>query len=237
MQSIIAEKRDVLGKKVKNLRKQGFLPAVLYGKGKAATPLALREVDFVKFWKSVGESSVAELKVGKETNNVLIQDVALDPLNNKPIHADFYAVEMDKPIKVDVALRFVGESEAVKSGGVLVKALHEIKIEALPKDLPHDIEVDISLLKTFEDSIKVKDVSIPKNVAVLDNPEDTVALAEPPRSEEETKTETAAPSLEAIEVVGKKPKAEGGDVAASEEKDEKAENKEKTAKEKKEKKG
>lgn len=236
MQSIIAEKRDILGKKVSNLRRQGFLPAVIYGKKKEAESVAVREIDFMKLWKSAGESTIVELKLGPKTENVLIQDVALDPLKDKPIHADFYVVEMDKPIKVDVPLEFVGESEAVKGGGILVKVLHELKIEALPKDLPHEIKVDISALKVLADSMKIKDLSVPIGVNVLDNKDDTVVMVEAPRAEEEVRAaETAeAPSLEAIEVVGKKPKAEEEE-AAAEEKKEKAESKEKkSVKEKKE---
>lgn len=209
MQSITAEKRDVLGKKVKTLRSKGFLPAVVYGGGKKAEPISVKETDFMKLWKSAGESSIVELKLGDDTKNVLIQEVAIDPLKDKPLHADFYVVDMDKPVKVDVPLEFVGESEAVRGGGILVKVLHEIKIEALPKNLPHSIAVDIALLKTIEDSVKIKDLKIPSAVAVLENPEDTIVLVEPPRAEEEIKAEAAAPSLESIEVVGKKTKAEG----------------------------
>lgn len=209
MQSITAEKRDILGKKVKTLRSKGFLPAVVYGKGKEAEPVAVREVDFLKLWKSAGESTVVELKLGQKTENVLIQDVAIDPLKDNPIHADFYIIEMDKPIKVEVPLEFVGESEVVKSGGILVKVLHELKIEALPKDLPHNITVDISTLKTLEDSIKIKNLAIPAGVKVLDGPDETVVLVEAPRAEEEVKAaEAEAQSLESIEVVGKKLKAE-----------------------------
>lgn len=215
MQSIIAEKRDILGKKVENLRRQGFLPAVVYGKKKEAEPVAVREIDFTKLWKSAGESTIVELRLGQKTENVLIQDVALDPLKDKPIHADFYVVEMDKPVKVDVPLEFVGESEAVRAGGILVKVLHELKIEALPKNLPHNIAVDLSALKTLEGSIKVKDLRVPNGVAVLDNLDDTVVMVEVPRAEEEVKAaETEAHSLESIEVVGKKPKAEGAAAAA-----------------------
>ena len=154
MQSIVAEKRDILGKKVRNLRKQGFLPAAVYGGGKNAEAISVKEADFMKLWKSAGESTVVELDVGNDRKNVLIHDVDIDPIKDKPIHVDFYAVDMTKKIHVDVALEFIGESEAVKSGGVLVKVFHSLKVEALPKDLPHTISVDISALKSLEDSIK-----------------------------------------------------------------------------------
>ena len=210
MQSITVEKREILGKKVSNLRKQGFLPAVVYGGGGDAEPISIKELDFIKLWKSAGESTVVELDMGKAKKNVLIHDVAVDPLKDKPIHVDFYVVDMTKKIHVDVPLEFTGESEAVKAGGILVKVAHNLKIEALPKDLPHTIFVDISALKNIGESILVKGIKMPVGVKALDNMEGTIILVEAPRSEEEIKTgtETAAPSLESIEVVGKKPKAE-----------------------------
>jgi large subunit ribosomal protein L25 len=212
MQSIIAEKRDLLGKKASNLRKLGLLPAVLYGKQQKSEAISVKEADFLKLWKSAGESSVIEVKVGDEKYNALVQDVAIDPLKNHPLHADFYVVDMNKPIKVDVRLEFIGESEAVRLGGILVKVAHELKVEALPKDLPREIQVNISLLKNIGDSLTVKDINLPKGVEVLDLPEGTVVLVEAPRSEEELKSEEdgegEAPSLENIEKVGEKERSE-----------------------------
>ena len=135
-------------------------------------------------------------------------------LKDNPIHVDFYAVDMTKKIHVDVALEFIGESDAVKAGGILVKVLHALKVEALPNDLPHSISIDISQLKNAGDSIIVDAVKILKGVKVLDNSEETIAMVEAPRAEEEAKAEEAAeaPSLESIEVVGKKPKAEAEEI-------------------------
>jgi len=214
MESIIAEKRDIFGKKTRNLRRQGFLPAVVYGGGKSALPITVKESEFLKLWKSAGESTVVELDIGKEKKNVLIHDVDIDPIKDNPIHVDFYAVDMTKKIHVDVALEFIGESDAVKAGGILVKVLHALKVEALPNDLPHSISIDISQLKNAGDSIIVDAVKIPKGVKVLDNSEETIAMVEAPRAEEEAKAEEAAeaPSLESIEVVGKKPKAEAEEI-------------------------
>ena len=211
MESIVALKRDILGKKTRNLRKQGFLPAVVYGGGKSAQPITIKESEFLKLWKSAGESTVIELDIGKEKKNVLIHEVDIDPIKDNPIHVDFYTVDMAKKIHVDVALEFIGESDAVKAGGILVKVLHAIKVEALPNDLPHSISVDISQLKIAGDSITVSAVKIPKGVKILDNPEETVAMVEALRAEEEVKVEEA-PSLESIEVVGKKPKAEAEEI-------------------------
>lgn len=216
MQSITAEKRDILGKKTKNLRSKGVLPAVIYGKGQKSENISVKQSDFLKLWRSAGESTVVTLEVGKDKKNVLIHEVAVDPLKDTPTHVDFYIVDMNKAITVDVALEFVGESDAVKAGGILVKVVHTVKIEALPKDLPHSLSVDLSKLKGMEDTITIKDIKFPAGVKALDDAEETIALVEPPRTEEEIKgTEEAAPSLEDIEVI-KKPKAEGEEEAAAE---------------------
>ncbi|OGF62873.1 hypothetical protein A2662_00330 [Candidatus Giovannonibacteria bacterium RIFCSPHIGHO2_01_FULL_45_33] len=209
MQSIVAEKRDILGKKTANLRKKGLLPAVVYGKGSASENISVKEGEFMKLWRSAGEATIVSLEVGKEKKNVLIHDVAVDPLKDKPTHVDFYIVDMSKTLKVDVQLEFVGESEAVKNGGILVKVHHELEIEALPKDLPHSIIVDISSLKVFEDKITVGNLKIPHGVKVIKSPEETVVLVEPPRAEEAVATVETAPDLANIERVEKKAKEEG----------------------------
>lgn len=216
MQSIIAEKRDILGKKTQNLRNKGFLPAVVYGKGKPSENITVKQGDFMKLWRAAGESTIITLEVGKDKKNVLIHDVAVDPMKDIPTHVDFYIVDMTKTLKVDVALEFIGESEAVKSGGILVKVHHELEVEALPKDLPHSITVDISLLKTFDDKITVADLKVPAGVTFSADSEETIALVEPPRTEEEikgTETPEEAPDLQKIEVMkkGKEEIAEEGE--------------------------
>lgn len=214
MQSIVAEKRDILGKKVKNLRTQGVLPAVVYGKGKDAEPISVKEGDFLKLWRSAGESTIVTLTMGNEKKNVLIQDVMFDPVKNIPIHADFFMVDMEKPIRISVPFEFIGESDAIKNGGILVKVMHSLNIEALPKNLPHNIPVDITALKNMGDAISVKDITIPAGVAVIDGLEEVVVMAEAPRVEEEVKEER---TLDSIEVVGKKEKeAEAAAEAAAE---------------------
>src|SRR3990167_6076285 len=104
MQSIVAEKRDIVGKKVKNLRKQGILPGVVYGKGAEAEPISVKEGDFMKLWRSAGESTVVTLELGNTKKNVLIQDVEFHPIKNIPTHLDFLTVDMNKSIRVAVPL-------------------------------------------------------------------------------------------------------------------------------------
>ncbi len=204
MIAIKAEKRIMTGKSVQKLRRSGKIPAVLYGAGENVLLLEVVERDFEKVFRQAGESSLVDLEIGTEKKNVLIHDVAFDPLSNQPLHIDFLVVRMDKPIKTEIQLVFEGEAPAVKNlGGVFVKVMREIEVEALPRDLPHDIKIDISNLQNLEDHITVADLKLPAGVTVTQKPEEVIALVEAPRAEEEVATETV-PSIENIEVVGKK---------------------------------
>lgn len=182
-----AEKREIFGKKLKSARKDGKMPAVVYGKGKATESIFVALKDFKKVWKEAGESTIIELqeKSPKKPENVIIKEVAIDPVSDEPLHVDFFKIEMDKPIRVSIPLVFEGLAPAVKElGGVLVKILHEIEIEALPKDLPSEIKIDISKLKTLEDRITIGDLNIPNNIKIDTKADEIVALIEEPQKEE-----------------------------------------------------
>lgn len=202
MPEISAKHRIQTGKSVAALRREGILPAVLYGQGVDSTPLCVSWKEFEKVLGEAGETSLVTLRVeGGKIYNVLIHDVATDPLTLKPIHADFYAVRMDKPIEAKVPLNFIGESPATKNeGGILVKVLHELEVKALPKDLPHEIAVDISRLEKIDDKIYVRDILLPAGVSTAATGEEVAVLIEPPRSEAEleelVKPEETAPVAE-----------------------------------------
>lgn len=201
MTTLHAEKRNIFGKKVKTLRTQGVIPAVVYGEGVEALSLSIPKKDFEKVYREAGESTVIDLNVGEKNLNVLIHDVAHNALKGEPEHIDFYALRMDKKIKMKVPLIFIGESSAVKSeGGVFVKVMQEVEIEALPKDLPHELTADISGMDTLESRIFVKDIKVPAGVAIEAHPEDVVALVETPRSEEELIALAEKPAEVAAEV-------------------------------------
>lgn len=180
-----AEKRAVFGKKLKVARKAGKLPVIFYGKKMESTPLFVDLKEFNKIWKKAGESTIIELKKeDKKIADVLIYDVAIDPLKNEPIHADFYAAEMDKPITAKVPLVFEGVAPAVKElGGILVKVIHELEVEALPKNLPHELKIDISKLTDLESHLTVKDVDLPSGVKIISKEDEIVALVETPKEE------------------------------------------------------
>ncbi len=153
------------------------------------------------------------LKGEKETVDVLIQDVDLDPVSDIPLHADFYVFEKGKKLEVSVPLEFIGVSPAVKDlGGLLVKSLHELKISAAPEHLPHHIEVDISVLETFESQILASDVVLPAGVTLVELPTEVVASAAP--AAEEVVEETPV-DLSAIEVEKKGKKEEEPEAQAA----------------------
>jgi large subunit ribosomal protein L25 len=189
---LIAKIREKTGKKVKALRRQGIVPAVLYGKGKKAVSLEVGHREFRRILKEAGETTVVKLKIeggaekekGKE-RNVLIYGVEKDPLTERFMHVDFYEVRMDEKMTAFVPLVFVGEAPAAKAGGTLVKSRQEIEVKALPKDLPREIEINISGLETFEDRIFAKDIKTIEGVEILAAPEEVITLVAPPRKEEE----------------------------------------------------
>ena len=201
MLELKAEKRAIVGKKVAVLRRRGLIPAVVYGEQVVAEPIAVSLVSFTKVLKEAGESVMVTLNVEGAPHNVLIHDIAYDPIRGLPIHADFHAVRMDKVLRVKVALVFTGSAPAIKDlGGVLVKVLHEVEVEALPQDLPHELTVDISLLVDFNSRIFVKNIVLPKGVSIPGAIDEVVALAEPPRTEEELAELAKAPEEGVVEV-------------------------------------
>ena len=186
MTELNAQSRIIMGSKVKTLRKKGLLPAVIYGEGMESKAIATSFVDFERVLRQAGESTLVTLHVDGKAHNVLIHDVAHDALRGQPIHADFYAVRMDKVIRATVPLEFFGESSAIKSeGGILVKVMHETEVEALPQDLPHTLRVNLGLLSSFESKILVKDIMLPKGVELIADADEIVALVEAPRSEDD----------------------------------------------------
>lgn len=186
MTELNAQSRAIRGSKVKSLRKKGFLPGVLYGEGIQSTPIATSFVDFERAFRQAGESTLVTLNVDGKSHNVLIHDIAYHAIKGNPIHADFYAVRMDKAIRATVPLAFINDSSAVKNeGGVLVKVMHEIEVEALPKDLPHELNVDLSFLAALESKVLVRDIKLPKGVEIVADADVIIALVETPRSVEE----------------------------------------------------
>jgi len=203
-----AEKREKIGK-LESLREAGFLPAVFYGHKKESTPIQIKKSEFLKAWRAAGESTVIKLVTPNGDLEALIHDVDIDPVTDEPRHADFYVFEKGHKVEISIPLEFEGISPAIKDlGGVLVKVLYEIKIEAEPSNLPHDLKVDISSLVGFQSQILAKDIKMPHGVELMENPEEVVAAVSEPKEEKE---EEAAPvDLSQIEVE-KKGKTDDGE--------------------------
>ncbi len=193
--------------KPKKLRAQGLIPVVLYGHGTENRNMAVPYNVFTKAFKAAGESTLLDLELeGNGTVKALVKDWQVDPLTNRYIHVDFYQVNLKEKLKVEIALNFVGESPAVKEqGGSLVKSMTSIRVECLPTDLVHNIDVDVSTLKAFEQMIHVSDLVLPNGIEVLEDANAVVVLVEAPMTEDQLKAlENAAP----IDVTAVKTEAE-----------------------------
>src|SRR3989344_1351019 len=182
------ERREKLRKKVKDLRKKGITPAVLYGPEIKNLLLEVNLKNFKNILKKAGESSLINLKI-----------------EGAPIHIDFYQPILSKEIEVVVPLIFEGEAPVLKDmGGTLIKEIYELKVRALPKNLPHEITVDISKLKKFEDEILIKDLILPEGVKTHRGPDEIVVLAVPPAKVEEELAKQVEEKVEDVEQVKKK---------------------------------
>ena len=174
METLEAKKRDNK-ENLDKIRKGGEMPAVFYGRKTESTSITIPAGKFKSVWKEAGESTVFTLKIDGKELQVLIHDIDIHPVTDEVRHVDFYVVEKGQMVKVAVSIEFVGESPAVKKlGGTLIKVLHEIEVEAEPKDLPKNIEIDISSLENFGDHIAIKDLKLPTEVKILADSEDVI---------------------------------------------------------------
>ncbi|KKT87506.1 MAG: 50S ribosomal protein L25 [Candidatus Moranbacteria bacterium GW2011_GWC2_45_10] len=184
--SLKASLRDVVGKKVKKLRAEGMVPAVLYGQGEESKNISVKYLEFSKVYAKAGENAIVELEIDGKIVPALIYDTQLEHMSGNFSHVDFLQVNMKEEVEANIPLEFIGESAAVKaSGGVLIKTLEEVEVKCLPADLPSKFEIDISALATFEDQIKVGDIKAPAGVEILADADTVIALVERPRSEAE----------------------------------------------------
>ncbi|MBU3934497.1 50S ribosomal protein L25 [Patescibacteria group bacterium] len=223
MIKLIAKTRKDFGKKTKSLKRTGKIPAIVYGDGVKNIPLEVDYEEFKRVFDHTGESSLVSLEIEgeKKERPVLIHEIQRDHLSGKFIHIDFYQASLKEEVEVMVPLIFEGMAPAVKDmGGTLVKEIQEIEVKALPQNLPHDIKIDVSLLKTFEDEIFIKDLKIPENVKVLKKPNEIVVKVVPPTKVEEELAKPVEEKVEDVEKVEKekKTKEEEGEEGETQEK-------------------
>jgi large subunit ribosomal protein L25 len=214
MLTIKAKIRKILGKKVKALRQKKILPAVLYGPGlKNSLSLEINLKEFEKIFGQVGESALISLEIADKKSLVLVHEIKRDPISGTLIHVDFYQPKAGQTIETKVPLVFEGVALAVKDlGGTLVKNIQEVHVRALPENLPHQILVDISGLKTFEDNILIKDLILQEGVKIMRELSDIVAKVVPAQKIEEELVKSIEDKAVEVEKVGDKEKAKEAEV-------------------------
>lgn len=205
---LTAQKRELSGKKVKNLRKNGLIPASVFGPKKASSNLQVNTKDFSKLFKEVSFNKFFDLEIENEPKfKVLIKEVQKNPVTDQILSAAFYQVAEDRKITVDVPLRFIGESMAVKQNlGFLIAQYTTIKLNCFPKDLPSEIVVDLVALETPTDTILVSSIKLEEGVTLDSSidPESAIAYIGTAQKEEalEAKSVEATPVVEETVVEG-----------------------------------
>ncbi len=194
-----AQSRTLVGKKVKQLRTEGWVPAVVYGPDLDSKPIVAEERAMSLALRDAGSTALIDLSVDEqlEPHVVLAREIQRDILTGRLLHVDFYQVRLTEKVKTTPRLEFVGESELVKTGeAVMIQAMTEIEVECLPTDLIDSVKVDISALETWDDTITVSDLPVPEAVTVLADPSDVVASlvsTRPALEEEEEEEEMLVP--------------------------------------------
>jgi large subunit ribosomal protein L25 len=204
--TLVAEHRDVTGKKVSHLRHAGRLPAVVFGHGEESTNVSVDTHDFELLRRRIGSNALVDLSIdGKKARPVLVSNVQVHPVNRRPLHVDLFLVRMTEELTVDVPLVATGESTAVTmSGGTLLHPTETVKVKALPDHLPQSIEYSIESLVDFDGSIRVSDLAIPDDVTLLTEGDEVIAKVQAPRVEE-------APVVVAEEGEGEAAEGEGAE--------------------------
>jgi large subunit ribosomal protein L25 len=209
-----AATRDLLGKSSRRLHGQGKLAAVVYGHNTKPTPLVLDRLEFQKVFLKSGRTHLVDLVVDGRTDKVLVREIQTHPRRLGPIHVDFYQVNLEEKITVEVPIHLVGESAAVKRGDAdILQPIHSLRVECLPSDIPEAFEVDMTPLEEIESEVRISDIKMPKGVTVLIDPEELVVKIIKKR---EMKVEEEAPTAEAA-LVGEGEAAAEGEEAAAEE--------------------
>ena len=185
--------REAQGKANKRLRREGLVPGVVYGKGEGSTNVQVEAKTFETLYRAAGKTSVVKFRLpgGRQATSGFIKSVQRHPLSGSAIHVDYYLVNLNVEMEVDVPLVFTGEAPAVEeTGGTLLHNLSAIHVKALPNDIPHEVTVDVSVLRSLDVAIHVKDLSLNRDlVQVLTDGETIVATVVPPRIEEEPEPE------------------------------------------------
>ena len=205
---IIAKPREILGKKVKKLRREGVVPAVVFGQGKESVSLSIDEKELLQAYAEAGESTLVDLAIeGQAPRKVLISEIQYHPLSDRPLHVNFHEVNLKEKITTTIPIKVIGESALVKSGeGIILTLLDEVEVECLPTDLPSEFTIDISHLNEVGQSIAIKDLTVDASkVEISADPEDLILkidYAQMAEEEEEVDEAEAVGQVEATEEKG-----------------------------------
>lgn len=213
--SLHADERTILGKKVKHLRKNGKLPAHVFGKNLDTEAVSVEKSDFLNIFQKVGETTLVDLKIGqKAVRPVLIREVQYNPVTGQPIHIDFYQVNLTQKVKVAVPLVLTGKQPEVVHLGeaIVLQTINEVEVEALPTDLVEKIEVDISQLKVIDDAITVGHLQFDRSKLTVQVSDEEIIVKLAPAVSAETEKlleEQAAETAAAAQEAGTEQAAEG----------------------------
>jgi large subunit ribosomal protein L25 len=211
---IKASARQPLGKRSRRLLREGKLPAIVYGHNTEPTAITLDKLEFQKVFVKSGRTHLVDLAIDGRTEKVLVREIQFHPRRLGPIHVDFYQVNLQEKIEVEVPVHLSGESAAVKRGDAdILQPLHSVRVECLPSDIPEAFDVDITPLEEIDMELRVSDLKVPHGVTVLDEPDQLVIKIVPKR---ELKVEEEVPAAEAAVTAEGEPAAEG-EAAAGEE--------------------
>ena len=197
---LAAQKRELVGKKVRFLRRKGLTPVNFYGHGVESISLQIETPALKKALAQAGMTSLVYLKVdsGKRPHMTIVRGIQRDPVKGELLHVDFYQVRMDKKLKIEVPLVLVGKAPAVKElGGILVQEMNTVEVECLPANMCHSIDADVSNLVNLDQALHVKDLPVGEGITIVTNPEKVVAKIARLRIEVEAVEAAAAPEAEA----------------------------------------
>lgn len=213
--SLAVTGRDILGKKVKKIRKEGLIPANIFGQGVKSTAIQVNLKDFAKVYAVVGETGLVELNLAGKTHPVLVHQIQREPRGDSVLHIDFHQVNLKEKTTAHVPVVLVGEAPIEKSKeGIVLQSMNEVEIEALPTDIPHNIEVDVATLTEVGQTVQVKDLKVDRSkVEVKADPEATVLSVQTAEIKEE-EPEVEAPAE--VEVIGEKEAGAEGEAPAPE---------------------
>lgn len=179
------ERNDLRGSVTKQLRSEGFIPGVVYGKEKDTKSISVNELDLIRTVRDEGRNAIISLDIeNSDSIDVMLHEYQMHPVRDEILHVDFYAIDLTEEIDVLVALRLEGEAQGSKDGGILQQPLFELQVRAKPNEIPDEITVDISSLEIGE-SIAISDLPQKDEYEFLEDPETTVAVVLAPESEEE----------------------------------------------------